>query len=283
MSGGPSGISPARLMLLVAALPLAACREAEPSSQHATATIWPEIQALQREDAAVVVRIRLRDGPTDAAHHLFLDGGDTLLVSLGKPPHDYLAFESDLFGRVQDLTENVKRLVQRDLLDDHVLFVELLLGVPEYETVLGPVSGGAAPRVYVELDRVSGAFTGPSWVELPPGFEVSAPASLAALSRAGPLAIAWSSPDPAATMEADLAVDCGAGRQFSQHLALGADTGSASVASGDYFPYGGVPASATCSAALLLQRVRNGTVSADFAGGSFRGVQQRVVRFTLTP
>jgi hypothetical protein len=275
---------PRHAAALAAALGLlCACTPSRPSTAFPASSIWAQIQATQDGAGMVMARIRLRDGPTSSAGYIYLAGGDTLLVSLDRPPHQFLAFRGDVFGGVQDLTDHVRVLAHHDLFEDLDLFVETLLGIPQYDTRFGPVPG-APPQVFLELDRGGASPVGESSAGLPPGFSVAAPADGATLSRAAPLALAWSPADADSAMEVDVAVDCGPGLRSSVHLVLGPDGGSATVPPAAYFPWSGsVPASATCSAVVLLQRVRTGGVSPDFGGGSFRAVQQRSARFRLAP
>jgi hypothetical protein len=74
---------------------------------------------------------------------------------------------------------------------------------------------------------------------------------------------------------------CADGSSNALTFDLGADTGSAVLGTA-HFPAPTNPSS-ICQTAFKLQRVRTGLISANFALGSFKGVQQRAVKFTTTP
>jgi hypothetical protein len=241
------------------------------------------MKAVQDVSGNVATTVQLRDGAGSTAGYLYLAGGETLYTSLDISPQQYLNFNGDLFNDGRALSEHLKVMASRDLFTDFILFTQIVVGKPEYFSLDTPSTGSSPVRAYVDLDRVGNVLAGESSIALPPAYQISAPASGASISRATPLALTWTNVDPTTTMRLDVAGICVDGSRYTQSLVLGADAGSATLNSADYFPATGISPSVNCQVAFILQRVRTGGVSPNFAFGSFEGVQQRTVQFTTTP
>lgn len=263
---------------------LAGCGDnALPTGSYSTSSIYAYMKAVQDESGNVNTTVQLRNGPASTDAYLYLSGGEALYSSLDTPPSQYINFNNNLFDNSLKLSQNLKVMSSRDLYIDYLLFTQVAWGKPEYFASDTPGTNSSPVRAYVGFERTGNVMMGESSVELPLAFQILAPASEASLSRATPLALTWAATDPASTMELDVAGACVDGNRYNLHLVLGADTGSATLIGTDYFPATGINPSINCRVAFLLQRVRLGGVSTQFAFGSFRGVQQRSVQFTSTP
>jgi hypothetical protein len=250
-----------------------------PSASVTTNSIYAYMQAVQDESGNITTTVQLRDGPTNTARYLYLSSGDVLYTSLDIPPQQYLNFSGNLFDNSLKLSDHLKVASVRDLYTDYFLFNKVLTGKPEYFSVDTPSASSSLPvRAYVDFER-SGKLTGPSSIDLPPAYQIVAPASNASFSRAFPLTLSWTNVDPTTTMRLNAAYVCLDGSRDHLSKILGTDTGSATLSSSDYSPATGV----NCQVALILQRVLTGGVSTQFAFGSFEGIQQRTVQFTSIP
>jgi hypothetical protein len=272
--------------LLMLLMTLAGCGPGEipsPSNLFVTNNIYAYMKAVQDESGDVITTVQLRDGNLPAANYINLSGGDTLYSSLDVPPRQYLSFEGDLFANSLNVSQQLKVMAERDLYRNFILYSEVLWGKPEY-FASGTPAGGASPvRAYVGFERAGNALVGESSVALPPAFQILAPVAESSLSRATPVTLSWTDIDAASTMELDVAGDCLDGNRYTQHFVIGADTGTVTLNSADYFPATGVSPTISCRVAFMFQRVRLGGISTDFAFGSFTGVQQRTVQFTSVP
>ncbi len=276
----------ASILTLLSLTLLAGCKggsNASPSNWFPTSSIYAYMKAVQNESGGVTTSVQLRDGPASTAAYLYLSSGENLYSSLDVPPQQYLTFNNDLFGNSLDLSQHLKVMSSRDIYTDYFLFTQIVWGKPEYFSLDTPSASSIPTRAYVGFERAGNVMTGDSYVELPPVFQILAPASNASVSRASPIILTWSGADPASTMELDVAGICIDNSQYTLHLILGADTGSATLNGASYFPATGINPSISCRVAFLLQRVRLGGVSAQFAFGSFKGVQQKTVQFTSNP
>lgn len=256
---------------------------ASPSSWYPTNNIYAYMKAVQDESGNITTTVQLRNGPLSTDAYLYLSDGETLYTSLDKPPQQYINFNGNLFGNSLELSQRLKVMSARDLYTDYLLFTRVVFGKPEYFSHDTPSSSASPVRVYVDFERTGNAMAGESTVELPPAFQILAPAGEASVSRATPLALTWTDVDITTTMELDVAGICADGSRYNLNLILGADTGSATLNSADYFPTTGISPSINCRVAFMLQRVRTAGVSPNFAFGSIKGVQQRTVQFTTTP
>lgn len=273
-------------LLLALSTLLAGCgpgETASPSNLFPTNNIYAYMKAVQDESRDVITTVQLRDGPSLMAGYLYLSDGENLYNSLDVPPRQYLSFDGDLFASALDVSQQLKVMAVRDLYSDFILFVDILWGKPEYFASGAPASGAAPVRAYVAFERTGYALAGESSIELPPAFQISAPVADASLSRAAPVVLSWTDVDAASTMELDVAGDCLDGNRYTQHFVIGADAGTVTLNSAVYFPASGVSPTTSCRVAFILQRLRLGGVSTDFAFGSFTGVQQRTVQFTSVP
>lgn len=267
------------LMLLPLTL-LAGCGgdTASPTTWYPISSIYAYMKAVQDVSGNVITTVQLRNGPTGTATYLYLDGGDRLYSSLDTSPGRYVNFSGNLFGNSLELSQRLKSMSSRDLYTDYGVFTDVLFGKPEYFSVDAPNTSAPQTRAFVAFERNGQMME--SSVDLPPAFQIAAPASEASISRASPVSLTWTSVDPASTMELDVAGICVDNSRYNLHLILGADTGSATLNSAGYFQ--GSP-SINCRVAFMLQRVRMAGVSTQFAAGSFMGIQQRTVQFTSTP
>ena len=253
-----------------------------PSASYPTSSIYVFMKAVQDESGNVTTTIQLRDSTASTAQYLYLSGGDALYTSLDISPQQYMSISGNLFGNSLALSQHVKVATSRDLYTDYFLFNQIVYGKPEYFSFNTPDAGVLPVRAFVDFERAGNVMTGASFVDLPPAYQIAAPASNATVSRAAPLTLTWTNTDPAATMLLNVAGSCVDGSRYTQSHVIGADTtGSVTLASADYFPATG-PA-VNCRVAFILQRVRSGSVSPKFAFGSFDGVQQRTVQFNTTP
>lgn len=274
----------AQILTLLPLTLLAGCGGGDtpsPSNWYPTSSIHAYMKAVQDESSNVTTTVELRDDPTGTANYLYLNGGDRLYSSLDISPQQYLNFNGNLFGNSLELSQRLKVMSARDLYTDYFLFTNVAFGKPEYFALDTPVTASLPLRAYVDFERSGQVIE--SSVDLPPAFQITAPASDASLPRAIPLTLTWSNVDPATTMELDVAGICTDNSRYNMHLILGTGTGSAPLSSADYFPVTGINPSINCRVAFLLQRVRLAGVSMQFASGSFRGVQQRTIQFTSTP
>jgi hypothetical protein len=203
-----------------------------------------------------------------------------LYATLDKPPQQYMTFTGDLFSNSLATSQKLKVMSSRNLITDNLLFTSAASGQPEYVSVDTPAAGSLTVRAYVDLERSGGVMAGESSIDLPPVFQITSPAAMATVSRVSPPVLTWTPVDPASNMLLDVAYVCADGSSNALTFDLGVDTGSA-VLGAAHFPAPGNPAS-TCQTAFKLQRVRTGLISANFALGNFKGVQQRAVKFTTT-
>lgn len=271
--------------LIAALLPLlAGCTDGlspSPSNWFPTSSIYAYMKAVQDESGQVSTTVQLRDGPLTTSGYLYLSEGDKLYSSLDIAPQQLFNINGNLFSNSLNLSQRLKEMTARDLYSDFLLFTEILWGKPEYFAMHTQSAGNTAKVAYVGFERSGNLLTGDSSIVLPGGYQISAPLYDAVASRAAPLVLSWTNVDTAATMELDVAGSCADGSRYTKHIQLGADTGTATLNSADYYPAGG-PA-IDCRVALILQRVRIGGVSTQFAFGSFSGVQQRTVQITSNP
>lgn len=277
----------APVLTLASLMLLAGCNggnSALPSNWFPASSIYAYMRAVQDESGSVTTTVQLRDGPTSTANYLYLSSGETLYASLDKSPIQAINFNGNLFVNSLELSQNVKVMSQRDLMINYGVFTDVLYGKPEYFSFDKPGTNSTPVRAYIGFERSGHEMAGESSIELPPAFQILSPANGSSLPRITPVALTWTpGTDTTTSMELDVAGVCTDNSQFSLHLILGADTGSATLNSADYFP-STVSPSIDCFVAFLLQRVRLGSVSSPFAFGSFsKGVQQRPVTFTSTP
>jgi len=254
-----------------------------PSGSFTTSTIYAYMTAVQNESGNVTTTVQLRDGPASTANYLYLSSGETLYSTLDISPQQYLNFNGNLFGNTLLVSQHLKTMMSRDLYIDNSLFNQIVYGKPEYYATDTPASGVSPVRAYVDFERSGNVMTGASFIDLPGGFQILNPASAATLSRAQPLTLNWNNVDATTTMSLNIAGVCSDGNRYSMTRTIGADTGTVTLNSADYFPATGVSASANCLTAFMLRRMRIGSVSSQFAFGSFTGVQQRTVQFTTNP
>ena len=254
-----------------------------PSGSFTTNTIYAYMTAVQDETGNVTTTVQLRDGSAITANYLYLSSGETLYSTLDVPPQQYMNFNGNLFGNTLLLSQHLKTMASRDLYFNNGLFTQIAYGKPEYYATDTPASGVSPVRAYVDFERSGNVMTGASFIDLPGGFQILSPASAATLSRASPLTLNWNSVDATTTMSLNIAGVCTDGNRYSMTKTIGTDTGTITLSSTDYFPATGVSASANCLTAFMLQRQRIGSVSSQFAFGSFTGTQQRTLQFTTTP
>lgn len=253
-----------------------------PSNTVPTANIYAYMQAVQNGSGDVTTTVELRDGPGVGARYLYLNGGDVLYSSLDKPPLQYLSLTGDLFGGGQLAAEELKVLSARNLYIDYILFEQVVYGQPEYYSVARPTAGAATVRAYVEFVRSGNSAAGTSSIDLPPGFQITAPASESSVNRATPVTLTWNNVDAAYSMRLNVGSRCDDGTQNTWSQIMGADTGTTTVSSASYLP-ALVSGTANCRIIFILERYRTGAVSPNLLGGTFEGVQQRTVQFTTTP
>lgn len=254
-----------------------------PTSWYATNNIYAYMRAVQDESGSVVTTVQLRDGPSTSAKYLYLASDETLYSSLNTSVQQHLNFNGNLFGNSQTLAQNLRVMTARDLYTDHLLFGSTVWGTPEYFSSDTPVVSANPVRVYVEFERGGHALTGESVVDLPPAFQILSPTKNVTLSRVNPVLITWTNVDPLTTIELDVAGVCVDGSRYQLHHLLGADTGTVTLNAAQYFSASGPSPATECHVALMLQRIKNGSVSSRFAFGSFTGAQQRGVQFVSTP
>ena len=274
----------APILALLSLTLLAGCGSsdsASPSSWYPTNSIYAYMKAVQDESGNISTTVQLRNGPLSTDAYLYLADGDILYSSLDMPPQQYMNFNDNLFGNSLEVSQRLKVMSARDLYTDFHLFTQIVWGKPEYVSLGTPGTSSSPVRAYVDLERSGQVMTGASFVELPPDFQITAPASEASISRAVPLALTWTNVDITTTMRLDVAGVCVDGSRYTLNHIIGPDTGAAALNSADYFPSTGT--ATNCRVAFMLQRVRTGGVSPKFAFGSFEGVQQRTIQFTTTP
>lgn len=274
------------LLLVLVVMQLAGCGGSSapsPSTSFATSSIYAFVRSVQDESGSVTTTVQLRDGAASTAGYIYLAGGETLYASLDAPPAHFMSFSNDLFGNSVTTSQRLKVMQSRNLYIDHLLFETFAVGNPEYVASDTPASAATPVRAYVDLERTGKVMAGASSIELPPAFQITAPASAAIVSRASPPTLTWSPVDPASTMMLEVAYVCDDGTQGSPDaFNLGLDTGSA-VLSASHLPTPTTTPSSNCQTAFKLQRVRTGSISANFALGNIKGIQQRAVKFTTTP
>jgi hypothetical protein len=252
-----------------------------PSNWFTTSSIYAYMKAVQDESGSVTTTVQLRDGPTSSAKYIYLSSGDVLYTSLDKPPEQYMSFSGNLFSNSLQIEQRLRVMGSRDLYTNYLLFDQIVTGKPEYFSTDTPGTNATPPRAYVELER-GHAMTGPSFIDLPLAFQISAPVGGASVSRATPVTLTWTNVDATTTMEIDVAVACDDGTRNTWNHIFGTDTGSATLTNASYLP-AAVSALVNCRAAYKLQRTKTGGITPQLAFGSFKGVQQRTVQFTITP
>ncbi|MES0328485.1 MAG: hypothetical protein ABUK13_09885, partial [Gammaproteobacteria bacterium] len=137
-------------------------------------------------------------------------------------------------------------------------------------------------RSYVTFDRSNQPSAANSWVELPPDFSILNPSSNSSVSRSGTVTLQWSDFDNVSIMKLDIGAVCD-GVRYPASINFGiVNTGSIVLSSADYFPVTPLSTS-NCSVSFLLKRQSLGFVSPAFGGGTFEGIQQRMVQFTSIP
>lgn len=285
-----AGIGKCAVIALVALL--AGCSEdlSQPSKWYTTSTIYAYMKAVQVESGEVTTTVELRNSndPNNAAY-LYLSDGETLYSSLDKSPGSFFNYTEDLFANSLAVSQDLKIMAARNLYLNYVLYDQIAYGKTEYFSVESPTSNISPTRAYVAFERSGQVWAGESSIEIPPAFQIQNPVAFSTLSRAAPVVLSWSNTDPAASMELEVVGDCAEGSRYLLHPTLsittdpGTGVSSATLASGDYFDSSKVATSVTCQVAFLLRRVRTGAVSANFAFGSFKGIQQRTVQFTSIP
>jgi hypothetical protein len=246
-----------------------------PSTSYATNSIYAYMKAVQDEGGNVTTTVQLRDGAASTAKYLYLAAGDVLYTSLDIPPQQYMSFNGNLFGNSLTLSQRLKVAAVRDLFVNYFLFTQVVTGKPEYFSDDTPGAGTSPLHAYVDFERAGNVLTGPSSVDLPPAYQILAPASDATVSRAAaPITLSWTN---------DIAGVCVDGNRYALNYYIGTDAGSATLTGANYFPTTGTIPTGNCHVAFMLQRVRTGSGSPKFAFASFEGVQQRTVQFTSTP
>lgn len=270
----------APILVLLSLTLLTGCggETASPTTWYPVSSIYAYMKAVQDVSGNVNTTVQLRNGPTVDATYLYLDGGDRLYSSLDISPQQYLDFNGNLFSNSLELSQRLKVMSSRDLYTDYGVFTNVIFGKPEYFSVDTPNTSSSPTRAYVGFERNGQVLE--SSVELPAAFQIVAPASGDSISRTTPLVLTWTDADPATTMELDVAGICEDTSRYNLHLILGADTGSATLNSADYYQGS---SSINCLVAFMLQRVRLVGVSSQFASGSITGIQQRTVQFISTP
>ena len=255
-----------------------------PTTAYTTNTIYAFMEAIQHDNGDVNTTVQLRDGTAANARYLYLNGGDALYSTLDVPPRQYLSITGDLFNAGRAVSDNLKVMPSRYLYYDYFLFSNVVAGEPEYYSVHTPAAGSSPVRAYVEFERGGQAQTGESSVVIPNAFLITAPVAEVSVSRSNPLTLSWSNVEAATSMLLKVGGMCDDSTRYHMEYMIGPDvTGSVSLNSADYFPATGTSTSATCRVAFMLQRVRTAGVASSFAAGSFRGIQQRTVQFTITP
>jgi hypothetical protein len=255
-----------------------------PSAAYTTNNIYAFMEAIQHENGDVNTTVQLRDSTATNARYLYLNGGDALYSSLDVPPQQYLSITGDLFNGGRVISNNLKVMFSRYLYYDYFLFFNVVAGEPEYYSVDTPATGSSQTRAYVAFERNGQAQTGESSVVMPNAFQITAPVAEVSVSRTNPLVLSWSNVESATSMLLKVGGMCDDNTRYHMEYMIGPDvTGTVSLNSADYFPATGTSTSATCRVAFMLQRVRTAGVASSFAAGSFKGIQQRTVQFTITP
>lgn len=260
----------------------------EPSKWYTTSSIYAYMKATQTESGEVTTTVELRNGNTSGATYLYLSDGETLYSALDKSPGSFFNYTEELFANSLAVSQDLKIMASRSLYTNYVLYDEIAYGKPEYFSAESPDSGVSPTRSYVAFERAGQVWAGESSIDIPPAFQIQSPAAFSTLSRATPVVLGWSNTDPATSMELVVVGDCEEGTRYILYPALSISTdpdgtSSVTLSSSDYFDSSRVAASVTCQVAFLLKRVRTGPVSSNFAFGTFKGIQQRTVRFTSIP
>lgn len=244
-----------------------------------TVEIFPIMKAVQNVDGSVNTTVELHNF---SGTFLYTSDGDSLYSSLDATPESYKNIETDLFSNVQKYSSNVKKLNSRYIFRNFGIFSTENNSASEYYANQSLENSSTPMRSYVSFERAENQDATGSSVEFPPSFVITNPDASSSISRAvGPLTLTWSDPD-SLTMNLDVAVLCGTARwEYSVSISA-PNTGSHVLNTVDYFPVAS-EGNSSCNVAFVLRRSQAGVVSASFGGGTFTGIQQRIVQFTSTP
>ena len=270
------------IILAMGLIALTACSSSDPikSGLVTTTEIFPIMKAVQNVDGSVITTVELHNF---SGTFLYTSFGDNLYSSLDVAPESYKNIETDLFSNAKNYSTNVKKLDSRYIYRNYGIFSTQNNSASEYFASQSLDNSSTPTRSYVSFERAENNDATNSWVEFPPSFTITNPSASSSISRAnGPLTVTWSDPDNL-TMNLDVAVLCGTAR-WEYSVAISAqNTGSHVLNSSDYFPVASAEVNSTCNIAFVLRRSQAGVVSASFGGGTFTGIQQRIVQFTSTP
>lgn len=226
---------------------LGGCGGVVPSGDQPTSDLYGVFEAETRGDGTTLVTMTWREFTPDSNTTVELVEGDRATVTAD--------------GRTYDVNE-----------------IETPSGMT-YETTVNTDAGGTEIQVSLEREEYEDAQN--SSVTLPPGFEISEPASRAAVSRSSGFEVVLSDAPDGSNNELEVSGSCI--QTYTQQFS-GAEASVPPDAISKDNPEsddGEVPDS--CTATVEVSRIRNGSLDAAYYEneGSFRAMQQRFRDITI--
>jgi hypothetical protein len=229
------------MVLMLSTAGLWACSEDVDSDDVRTSGVYAEMEVVAEGDGSSTVTVDLTVGGSNSNTHLEMAGEDELTATVG---------------------DETQTLRQRGNV---------------YETTFG-VDAEDTEFTVAFLRGAEDEGAPDSHVTLPAPFEITAPESGAAVSRAEGVVVTWEPSGADDSMAYRLNGDC----IFLESGDV-ADSGSLDLGPSDFDPHSG-DEETTCSAELCIDRTRRGSLDPAYGeGGRIEAVQRRCVTFSSTP
>jgi hypothetical protein len=258
---------------MVAALALCGCSTGGTSSEDVpTPAIEGTLGVTQWSSGGIVVEAQLRQAANNNSGYVTLTGDDLLIASVGQPLASVGDIKGDLFGGLDDLSRQYRRMSGGNG-DSWWLDFDL---VAPYRASFDGVTVGQT--VYVGLYRSDMDDAPYSYAIIPAEFDIATPAADQAFSRAGDaITITWTPVDATADTKITAEQRCPDGGFSSWSETQTPDSGGATI------PAATFSGSGTCTLTLLVDRYIPGVVDSHFHDGQFFAHQKRRVVVATDP